>query len=45
MFRTGAARLFRDTMCAAVANSLRVEAKGIKQSTGPVLATRIQTED
>jgi len=44
-FRTDAATLFRDTTCAALANGARVEVKGVMQATGPVLATRIQTED
>ena len=36
---------FKNAGCSALANNVRVEVKGTKQSTGRVLATRVEKKD
>ena len=41
---TDASTRFKDVACAALANDMRVEVKGTKQSTGNVLATTVEAK-
>jgi len=42
---TNASTEFKDAACTALANSMTVEVKGTKQSTGSVLATRVEAKN
>jgi hypothetical protein len=42
---TSSATRFDDTSCARVANSMRVEVRGVRQSDGSILASRVERED
>ena len=42
---TNASTQFKDTACSALANSMSVEVKGTMQSTGSVLATRVEAKN
>jgi hypothetical protein len=42
---TNASTQFKDVACTALANNMRVEVKGTRQSTGSILATRVEGKD